>query len=259
MPRREQGVALVSVLWMLLLLSSLAAAAAYTVRAESLITHQVVALSRAQGAADAGIVYAISNLSDEMPGRHPGLDGPALPWEFDGIAVTITVQNEFARIDLNQAPDALLQQFLQARGLQPDAAAELVQHLRFAQHRQPLLAVEELRQIPGWAAQNSACWQDSLTVYSGQSSVEELNSPKSGRAPTPTSLAGRVVRIRATAAVSSEVTVTREWVGRLTGDSRSPVLTMLWHQQQPDTSRCQESAQAPAKCGGEFAAPFCIG
>jgi general secretion pathway protein K len=192
-PSRSGGIALVSVLWLLLLLSGLAATVAYIARVEALLAHRAFDLARAQAAADAAIVNTVSRLSDEQVSRHPSLGVPQ-SWEFDGIPIAITVSNEAGRIDVNTANDELLLAFLQSQGLTQDAALALVAELRNPQeagheslghaansrnhpdsvgaiHPTLLEATEELRQIPGWREQNLNCWMDSLTVFSGRSDV----------------------------------------------------------------------------------------
>ena len=121
----------------------------------------------------------------------------------------------------------------------------------------PLQSIEELREIPSWHNQRLSCWLNSLTVYSQQPNVNAAAATPDTQAaiqwlrghqgidPAFTSLAtanadgsvlGEVFRIRATGKVSKEVTATREWVGRLTGDVRNPILTMVWTTAWPDAA-----------------------
>lgn len=187
------GIALVSVLWLLLLLSGLAATVAYITRVDALLARRAFDLARAQAAADAAIVNTISRLSDEQAARHPPLGVPE-SWEFDGIPITTTVSNEAGRIDVNTGKDELLLAFLQAEGVTEDAADKLVKELRHWQgagsesfglaakaQRPPelsttsrpssLTTLSELNRVPGWREQKLDCWIDSLTVYSGQPDV----------------------------------------------------------------------------------------
>jgi len=109
-PRRstEHGIALLSVLWVLLLLSALAEAATYVVRTNAIVTHRSLEVARAQAAADAAIVHTISQLSDEQVDRHPPTNGSGLSWEFEGFTATISVSNEAGRLDANTASSELL-------------------------------------------------------------------------------------------------------------------------------------------------------
>jgi general secretion pathway protein K len=271
LPRsRSTGIALVSVLWLLLLLSGLAATVAYTARVEALLTRRGFDLARAQAAADAAVVNTISKLSDEDAARRPPLGAPQ-SWDFDGISTTVSVTREAGRINVNAANDELLSGFLQANGVNEDTASTLVKELRTWQGRSAelgttarsssLATIEQLRQVPGWHAQNLNCWMGSLTVYSGQADVAaydatpgalaalrwmQAHHPDSSYVPTSEvsppasarSVLGDVIRIRASA-VASEVTTSSEWVGRLTGDITRPTLTMLWDHGTPrESSSC---------------------
>lgn len=187
------GIALVSVLWLLLLLSGLAATVAYVARVDALLARRVFDLARAQAAADAAIVNTISRLSDERPARRPPF-GASESWEFDGIPITIRVNNEAGRIDVNTGNDELLLAFLQVHGVTQDAAGALVKQLRHWQGAStesfglaangqrppdsstasrpiPLTTLGELNRVPGWRDQDLNCWINSLTVYSGQPDV----------------------------------------------------------------------------------------
>lgn len=146
---RNSGIALVSVLWLLLLLSALAATVAYIVRVEALLTHRALDLAHAQAAADAAIVNSLSALSDELVSRRPPI-GVWQNWEFEGIAVTIRVSREAGRIDLNAANRELLLALLEVHGVAAVAASRLVDQLRplFGAHF--LETVEELQELPGW-------------------------------------------------------------------------------------------------------------
>ncbi len=261
--RNERGIALISVLWVLLLLSSLAAAASYTARTHAVITHRTLEIAQAEAAADAAIVDTISRLSDEQLDRHPSVHGASFPWEFQGIHVTITVSSEAGRIDLNAADDDLLLAFLLSRALDQDAATALLSTLREWRHAGPLAATEELRQIPGWNEKNLDCWMDSLTVYTGLPGVSVADAtpellkalasaklrqigkhdwnrtpPEDTSTAAPRSVLGEVLRISSKATVSGDVSVHKIWVGRVTGDRRNPTLTLRWSDEPLISNSC---------------------
>ncbi len=112
----ESGIALISVLWVLLLLSALAATTVYVSRTNALLVRRSLQLAQAQAAADAAIVYTLSNLSDEQVSRRGPTDGSARSWQFNGVDVTIMVTNEAGRIDVNAADDDLIYAFLISQG-----------------------------------------------------------------------------------------------------------------------------------------------
>ena len=256
---RERGIALISVLWVLLLLSGLAGAAALMARTEAILTHKLGELTQAEATTDAALVNAIVMLSDEKTSRHPPIDGQPQMWEFRGIPVAVAISNEDGRIDVNTADDDLVLAFLYSQGISEDRAAVMLRDLRNYQHATngaapagTLRTIYELKRMPSWPAQAIDCWSESLTVYTGLPGVSgnhataqvnaalqwayvhHLGNPDStggGVTPAPAanqSLLGEVIRITATAAPKSDITASSEWIGRLTGDTHQPTLTMKW-------------------------------
>lgn len=191
--------------------------------------------------------------------------------QFDAIPVNIRVSNEAGRIDINTASDQLLLAFLQSQGLSREQSTYLLDNLRQFQSRggassrpdRPLQALEELRQIDSWGNERLDCWLDALTVYSQQADVDigaampqtlaavqwlrahQGLDPLTARTQPATdevSQVGGVFRIRASAKVSNDVLVEREWVGRVTGDIHHPALTMQWSSRQDRGARCEEAS-----------------
>lgn len=225
---RQSGIALVSVLWLLLLLSGLAATVAYVARINALITRSDLDSARAQAAADAAVIHAISGLSDEELSRRPSVSEPT-NWEFDQIKTTTEISSEGGRIDLNAASDEVIRTFLLSQGMSTQSAMTLIGQLRSRQgdpsapaaiRANPLKTLEELNQLPAWHGRIS-CWRRSLTVYSGQ--VEPTHSILLANR----SLVGEVLRVRSSSTVGLSA-ATSEWVGRLTGDQAKPMLTLAW-------------------------------
>jgi general secretion pathway protein K len=121
-----RGIALVLVLWAVTLLTVIASSFAFTSRTETLLSRNHVTTVRAQVLADAGIERALYELF--KPASDPErwkLDGRTYTWEFDGVAVRIIVRDESAKIDLNQAPEALLKGLLKNSGLNDEEVARL--------------------------------------------------------------------------------------------------------------------------------------
>jgi hypothetical protein len=255
---RERGIALISVLWVLLLLSGLAGAAAFMARTDAILTRKLGEYAQAESTTEAALVNAIAMLSDERTSRHPPI-GQAQTWDFQGIPVTVAISNEAGRIDVNTADDDLILAFLYSQGMTEDRATVMLSDLRKAQHvtNGPAPAgtvriIEGLKTIPTWAAQNLDCWSDALTVYTGLPSVnpsevaEQVDaalkwarvhhlgnrewtsaSGTPGTSPDQAHL-GEVLRIIASASPSPGITASTEWIGRLTGDAHQPTLTMRW-------------------------------
>ena len=128
--RRARGVALVLVLWTVTLLTVIASSFAYTSRTETLLSRNQVASVRAQVLADAGIERALYELfkpaSDAQRWKP---DGNIKAWTFDGVTVRIMVRDESAKIDINRAPEALIQGLLKNSGLNDEEAARLTDEI----------------------------------------------------------------------------------------------------------------------------------
>jgi Tfp pilus assembly protein PilX len=257
---RDRGIALISVLWVLLLLSGLAGAAAFMARTNAILTHKLGEFAQAEETADAAIANAISRLSDETSSRHPPIDGHSQTWEFQGAQVNVSISSEAGRIDINTADDDLILALLYSQGVEEGRATTLLGDLRKSQHvangpasAGTLRTLEELKKISSWAGQNLDCWADALTVYTGLPGVTPSDATEqvqaalrwaqehrignrdriAAKANVPAvrsdqSILGEVIRIVATVSSTPGITATSEWIGRLTGDSHQPTLTMRW-------------------------------
>lgn len=120
-----RGAALVLVLWLLALLSSLVAVFALTARVEGLQGRVLAERAAAQEVARAGLEYAVSRLLDPDPARHWRPDGQVHAWQFDGTPVEIRVVDETGKVDLNLADAPLLSNLMRALGAEPEAADAL--------------------------------------------------------------------------------------------------------------------------------------
>jgi hypothetical protein len=258
-PNPERGIALISVLWVLLLLSGLAGAAAFMARTGAILTHKLGEFAQAESTTNAAIVNAIAMLSDEKASRHPRIEGQPQTLDFQGIPVAVSISFEAGRIDVNTADDDLILAFLYSQGIPEDRATVMLSDLRKYQHvangpapQGTLRTIDELKKISSWAAQALDCWTDSLTVYSGLPSVNPTdatgqaaaalewasdhqmgNGKWTGASATPSarsdqSLLGEVLRIVASTSPNPGITARSEWIGRLTGDAHQPTLTMRW-------------------------------
>ncbi len=138
-PAGRRGLALVTVLWLLMLLALIAASFMRTTRTEINLTRNLIESAKAEALADAEVyraIYAVlSNEEaprfdkelDELLTQRPEFqdmlrvqadesdprggwrrDGTIYFWPFQDTAVWISIQDEGGKIDLNTAPDALL-------------------------------------------------------------------------------------------------------------------------------------------------------
>ena len=120
-----RGAALLLVLWLLVLLTSLVGAFALTSQTEHL---QGLLASRglaAQQAARAGVEYAIARVGSDDPRQRWVADGRSYHWRFAGAELEIGIVDEHGKVDLNRAGAPLLVALLQGAGVEPAEATRL--------------------------------------------------------------------------------------------------------------------------------------
>jgi general secretion pathway protein K len=120
--KREEGIALIAVLWMLMLLSIIAAALSLEVHFSTRIARNMAENAAARAAADAGIQRAILDLISVKKFR---TDGTIYAWQFGNWTVHISVQDEVGKVNLNQAPEELLAALFGAVGVDSGKAQSL--------------------------------------------------------------------------------------------------------------------------------------
>lgn len=194
---KERGVALVLVLWMLMLLSVVANGLAMTARTESRLAANLVAQARAEAAADAAIFKALADLA--APAGDSGRwhsNGLGYLWTFDGMNVRVRIISEAGKIDLNEAPPALLAGLFRAIGVARDEADVLAdavvdwrdrddfRSLRGAEREEyaragknygpanaPFETIEELSLVLGFGDGVFRALREFVTVYSPSGTV----------------------------------------------------------------------------------------
>ncbi|HEU0215093.1 MAG TPA: hypothetical protein VFQ90_00410, partial [Stellaceae bacterium] len=192
---REDGIALLLVLWVMALLTVVGFSLARGVDTRAKIDRNQYDLARAQALADTGVSLAVLGVLGNLPGGRWRLDGsPRELANADGTLV-VRVQSEAGKIDLNHAGTDLLANLFRTTGVDGDAAEALAiaiagwENHRRAQWRQraeetanapsigavqPFLAVEELREIPGLTREIYDRVSPYLTIYSGVARVDPL-------------------------------------------------------------------------------------
>jgi general secretion pathway protein K len=129
--RRQGGIALVLVLWVLTLLTVMAVGLTATQRTETALSDNHVSGARFRAAADAAIAFTVLVFAMPPPdATEPDVsawlpNGVAVPWRFGGVELAIRVFNESSRIDLNQVPPEQLSALLVTLGLEEDPAVSL--------------------------------------------------------------------------------------------------------------------------------------
>ncbi len=124
--RAVRGVALIAVLWIVALLTVIGAGFALDMRTETTLTQELLAGARARAAAEAGIYRGIWELLKPDRRRRWRADGTERRWSFRSYRVTIALQDEGGRIDLNTGSSDLIGELLKANGVEEERTSELV-------------------------------------------------------------------------------------------------------------------------------------
>ena len=190
----ERGMALVTVIWVLALLSVLALGFVATARTDLRIARNQVEAASAQTIADAGVTLALLGVLDPAPDKRWHADGRPYQRSYGGGRIDIRVEDEGGKIDLNAAPRPMLQNLFanagvgSAEGLAEailaqrklvDEAADKSHFRRAEGQSRPMafLAIDELRELPGMTYAAFARVAPFVTVYSENSSPDPNTAP----------------------------------------------------------------------------------
>jgi general secretion pathway protein K len=121
----EHGLALVSVLWGVAILSLIASAVLYASVLSAQLSRNSAASDQAAAVADAGISRAILSLLDNRAGQQWPADGTAQSFSFGGVTVRVAIADETGKIDLNKASADTLTSLFESAGVSPNDAATL--------------------------------------------------------------------------------------------------------------------------------------
>ena len=196
---KQQGVAMIIVLWIITLLSVIAISFIQTMRTEVNVVGNSLGRVKAEVLADAALDRAIYELSKppNIEGRW-NADGSTRDWAYRDLIANITMQDESGRIDINRASDALLRGLMLSQGLLEEDALKLVdaiadwrdadvqKRLRGAEATDYAAAgldytpanalfqsVEELKRVLGMTPELYARLQPLITIYSSQPGFNE--------------------------------------------------------------------------------------
>ncbi len=200
---RPRGLALVMVLWVLVLLSVIAASFTATTRTETRLVANLVDGARAEALAEAGVYRAILALLEPDETQHWRADGTVYTFRFEGGEVLVSIQDEGGKIDLNQAQPELLRGLFISIGLdehEADALIDAVGDFRDPDQLRRLNgaedqdyeaaglahgakdaafeAVDEFRQVLGVDQALYERLAPLFTVYSGKTRINPYTAPR---------------------------------------------------------------------------------
>lgn len=192
MKRRQQGTALLLVLWVTVLLAALIAGVAAASRSQAEAALHGSERVRAELAAEAGLAHAVAGLRAPDVRQQWVPDGRPYQFDFDGSRVTVRVVDSSGLVDLNAASPELVGRVFEAAGMDAARAGELAatvaawrggarENTAFAPSTQraataarsgtgagPFRAIEQLARLPGMDAAVYAKVAPAFTVYSGR-------------------------------------------------------------------------------------------
>jgi general secretion pathway protein K len=123
---RQRGIALVLVLWLLVLLTVIAASHARNIRTETRLAANQVEAARAQALAEAGASHAVLELLVRDEQERWQADGTIYHLALDGGTVAVAIRDTSGLIDLNTVDAPLLDKVLAALGMDEVERAGLI-------------------------------------------------------------------------------------------------------------------------------------
>ncbi|BCX81970.1 general secretion pathway protein K [Methylomarinovum caldicuralii] len=199
---RQHGVALVVVLWVVALLSLLAASFGLGVRREARLAGYHVQVPHWRAVAEAAIHYAAYRLKLPDPQLRWRAEGNVYDWRWDGVPVRLRLADESGKVDLNQAPALLLQTALKLAGADEQQAVELADAildwrdgdddthphgaeaddyaaagLDYGPANRPFRAVEEVGMVLGMTPDLTRALLPWVTIHSHRNGIDPFSAP----------------------------------------------------------------------------------
>ena len=200
--RRQKGIALVIVLWILLLVTISTGAYTLMARMDQLEAHTVISGTRARLAAEAAINLAVLSLRDPDELTRLVPDGRPYEFQVQDVRVEIQVTDERGKVDINAVDEATLTQLFQGHGVEGDGAlylaaavldwadvdemerangAELPAYeslgLEVGPGNRPFLMIEEVLQVLGMPWELFKKIEPGLTVFSESGTPDPAYAP----------------------------------------------------------------------------------
>jgi general secretion pathway protein K len=256
----QRGLALVSVLWGVAILSIIAAAMVTSSLSTAYVGRNVWNATRGATLDEAAINRTILSLMDQRPGHQPAVDGTSRLLRFDSQQVRVWVQDESGRININFADKGTLQSLVVSAGAGQDKAEALADRIVALHSPNSALpgntiafhTTDELLAVPGMSAALYARILPLITVFGRTGSVNTQAAPRAvllalpgatansvadilrdraqqraANASTPLNTSGGTFAITAEAHVEGARTI-RAAVVQFTGDETKPYWFLSW-------------------------------
>jgi general secretion pathway protein K len=200
--RRQDGMALVLVLWLVVLLSVMAAGHSRNVRTDTTLASRQVQSAKARALAEAGINHVILEMLAADSDRKLPVDGSLFNVRVGDEVVTVAIRDASGFVDLNGAGPDLLDAALGACGIDETARRDLVDTILDWRDKDDLShlhgvedddyvaagvawtsrdaafeAIDELKYLPGVSQSLYDCLSPFVTVYSGSGGLNMEYAP----------------------------------------------------------------------------------
>ena len=123
--RRQRGVALILVLWVMALMAILLGSFALMARTENLEARHMFDGTTARYGAEAGLERAVYELRNPDVTTRWVCDGRPYEFDFDNAHIHVEILDESGKIDLNTADDQMLQSLFVSVGVDPDTSVSV--------------------------------------------------------------------------------------------------------------------------------------
>jgi general secretion pathway protein K len=169
---RQQGFALLVVLWIVTLLALQISIFNLSVRDAGTLAGNELAMARGQALAGAGVEMAAARLMEPSPEWQWAADGRTREVSFGGARLFVTITDEAGRFDINQVDGEVLDSLLRPFGGTADAVTQWIdQNGPFVDPTELATAVG----VPVSALQSLAPY---LTVHGGDGRINPLVAPR---------------------------------------------------------------------------------
>ena len=199
---RQNGMALIVVLWLVVLLSVMAAGHSRNVHTDTTLAARQVQSAKARALAEAGINHVILEMLAADSVRKLRTDGSLFDIRIGDDVVTIAIREASGLVDLNAADPELLDAALGACNVGESARRELVDAIldwrdgddlrrlngvedddyvaagvAWTSRDDAFEAVDELKYLPGMSQARYDCLAPFVTVYSGRGGLNMEYAP----------------------------------------------------------------------------------
>ncbi|MGE3622856.1 MAG: general secretion pathway protein GspK [Bdellovibrionales bacterium] len=186
-----------SVLWTVIILAMFAGGLLHLRSVTSRVERAARDQARMENILDAAINRAILALADTRIDKRWRVDGVPVDFAYDGMPVSVTVQDENGKIDINTADADVLKDLLQTVGIAPGQAADIADCVldwrdatglhRKTDYRAAQLAyvprhgyfqsADELKLVPGITPDVFQRIEPAITVYSQRATADAAVAP----------------------------------------------------------------------------------